>query len=372
LAGHRAAVQARRLRPELDITVLAAERELPYQRPPLSKGYLMGTVSANRVQLRGAAEGYRFRPLTAATGLDLDRREVITDHDVEPFDQLVVATGAHPRHLDAFPPSEGIIYLRTLADATRIRDAFGHIRHLTIIGGGFIGAEVAMSARHHHIDVTLVEQSPHLLSRAVGLSVSNLVEEHLRHEGVTLVTGREATQIHDGLRMLVNDGSQTWETGLIVVGVGVVPTIEWLDGALPVNDDGGIAVSQHGLVVGFESISAIGDVASWYHPLYKRPLRFEHFEVATNQAMHAVAALFGNQRKPYEELPFGWSDQGGLLIQILGLPSPDLVEVEEPVDGGRCFLYYRGERLEGAVLIDAAEALTTVRERIISSLTNDM
>lgn len=368
LAGHRAAVHARRIDPELDITVLGAEDELPYQRPPLSKGFLTGDVPENRVRLRGAGEGYRLLTPAPAVGLDLTRSEVVLEGAKEPFDLLVVATGAHPRILGKFPPGDQVIYLRTLKDAIRLRDALGHNRHLTIIGGGFVGAEVAMSARHRGVDVVLVEQSQHLLSRAVGSRVSRIVETHLQDNGVTLALGREVTQEFAGTQRLISDGVTTWSTDLIVIGVGVVPSTEWLDDALPTRDDGGIAVTEFGLVAGFEQIAAVGDVASWYHPLYGRPLRFEHFEVATNQAQHAVETLLGRGNTPYQELPFGWSDQGGLLIQFLGVPQSDLIEEEESAEDGRLFLYRRNERTEGAILLNATDELTAVRERLISTL----
>ncbi|WP_298211948.1 FAD-dependent oxidoreductase [Ferrimicrobium sp.] len=370
LAGHRAAVQARRLDPELDITVLAAEDELPYQRPPLSKGYLLGTVSAQRVRLRGGGEGYRLLPHTPALGLDLGKSLVFTADQVHPFDLLVVATGAEPRQLEGFPPDQSVRYLRTLTDATRLKEALNSIGHLTVIGGGFIGAEVAISARSQGVQVTIVEQSPHLFSRVVGRGVSRIVEDNLRKLGVQLLLNSTTHLELAGKQPIVSDGTQTWTTDLVVVGVGVNPCTAWLNGTLPLAEDQGIHVDAMGLVTGFEQIGAAGDVASWDHPLYGRSIRFEHFEVATNQALHTAQALVANRRVAYDELPFGWSDQGDLLLQVIGVPDPTLIEEEEEVEDGKIFLYRRDDHLEGAVLVNAPEELTKLRDKIMASLRN--
>jgi len=370
LAGHRSAIHARRLDPDLDITVLAAEDELPYQRPPLSKGYLLGTVSAQRVRLRGAGEGYRLLTSTPATGLDLAQSRVLTHEAAYQFDLLIVATGARPHQLEGFSPDESVLYLRTVGDANRLKEALSRIHHLTIVGGGFIGAEVAVSARRLGVEVTIVEQSAHLLSRAVGTGVSRLIEENLQQLGIQLALDSSTTIESVDRQRLVRDGSREWLTDLVVVGVGVHPSTEWLGGALPLRADRGIAVNEFGLVDGYSQIAAAGDVASWHHPLYARPLRFEHFEVAANQALHTAEALVKNERVAYGDLPFGWSDQGELLVQILGVPSPDLAEEEESVVGGRMFLYRRDDRIEGAVLVNAPEELMTLRDRILSSLSS--
>lgn len=368
LAGHRSAVHARRLDPELEITLLAAENELPYQRPPLSKGYLLGSVSDQRVRLRGAGEGYRFLPSSPAVGLDLARSEVLTNEKSYRFDLLIVATGAHPRHLQGLPPDERVLYLRTIADANRLREALARIHHLTIVGGGFIGAEVAFSAQRMGVAVTIVEQSSHLLSRAVGPGASRLIEANLERNGIELVLGSTMTVESGNTQQIVSDGTREWSTDLVVVAIGVIPSTQWLGGALPLRDDGGVAVNQFGFVDGYPQIGAAGDVASWYHPLYSRPLRFEHFEVAANQAIHCVEALVGDKHIPYRDLPFGWSDQGELLIQILGQPSASLAEDEESVKDGHLFLYHNDDRIEGAILVNAAEELTALQERILSSL----
>jgi NADPH-dependent 2,4-dienoyl-CoA reductase/sulfur reductase-like enzyme len=368
LAGHRSAVHARRLDPDLDITVLAAENELPYQRPPLSKGYLLGSVSTQRVRLRGAGEGYRFLAAKPAVGLDLAQSQVLARDDAYPFDLLIVATGALPQQLEGLPTSERVLYLRTIEESNRLKEALTQIDHLTIIGGGFIGAEVAVSARHMGVGVTIVEKSSHLLSRAVGPGASQLIEDNLLGTGIRLALECTTTIENVNNKLLVSDGSHEWLTDLVVVGVGVVPSTEWLSGALPLREDRGIAVNEFGLVDGYSQIGAAGDVASWHHPLYGRPLRFEHFEVAANQALHTAEALVDHKHIAYKDLPFGWSDQGGLLIQILGVPSPDLIEEEESVKGGHMFLYRRNDRIEGAILVNAADELTTLRDRILSSL----
>ncbi len=370
LAGHRSAVHARRLDPDLDITVLAAEDELPYQRPPLSKGYLLGTVSSQRVRLRGAGEGYRLLAANPAIGLDLAQSSVLTSDGIQSFDLLIIATGAQPHRLEGFPPDQDVVYLRTVGDANLLKEALARIHHLTIVGGGFIGAEVAVSARRLGVEVTIVEQSAHLLSRAVGPGVSRLIEENLQRLGVELALESTTKLEAVNNRRLVRDGSREWLTDLVVVGVGVHPSTEWLGGALPLREDGGVAVNEFGFVDGFSQIAAAGDVASWHHPLYGRPLRFEHFEVAANQALHAAEALVSDKHIAYTDIPFGWSDQGELLVQILGVPSPGLAEEEESVDGGNMFLYRRDDRIEGAILVNAPEELTTLRDRILSSLSS--
>jgi len=353
--------------PEIDIVVLAAERERPYQRPPLSKGFLLGTVSPERVTLRAREGAYELRSGVEATGLDLDRAIVSTTAGQERYDRLLIATGARPRMLAGFAPGARVVYLRTLADAIRLRGLLEGARHCSVIGGGFIGLEVAASARERGLAVTVVEAAKRLLPRAVGPRASAEVEANQRALDVDVRLATTAEWI-DQDRGILRVGEEELATDVVVVGVGVQPALEWLGDALAVDPVLGLTATASGMVTEDGTIAVAGDAGAWWHPRFGRHLRFEHFETAATQGARAAENLLRSPGEDLDDLPFGWSDQGPLLLQVLGAPDADLEERCDEVADGWIFTYHRDSRIEGAVLMNAPGELLAVKEAMERSL----
>jgi NADPH-dependent 2,4-dienoyl-CoA reductase/sulfur reductase-like enzyme len=338
LAGLRAAESLRRGGHDGPLTIVGAETHAPYDRPPLSKQILTGKAQREDLTLPVAADlDAEWRLGVRATGLDLDRRLVhLAAEDDLPFDQLVIATGAHPRTLLGARPGPGVHYLRTVEDAISLRDELARASRATVIGAGFIGLEVAASARQRGVAVTVVEALPVPLERAVGAEMgAALARMHGRHQvdvrlgvGVAGIVGSDRVQ---GVRLA--DGTVI-PADLVVVGVGVAPTTEWLDASGVDISDGVLCDQQLRVLVRGQAhpdVVAAGDVARWLHPGYGRTVRIEHWTNAADQGEAAARALLeGDGAPPYAPVPYFWSDQFGRKIQFVGETQPgDTVAVIE-------------------------------------------
>ena len=305
LAGLRCAQALRAKGFDGTITLVGEETVLPYDRPPLSKQVLAGEWEADRIPLADEATYEK---------LDLDLRlgeRVTSVEQCRPFDALVVATGARPRTID------GGVTLRTLDDSLALRDRLSSISRLVVVGAGFIGAEVAATAHARGIDVTVLEALAQPLSRALGDEVGAALGALHTAKGVALRCGVGVASI-DERGVHLEDGAVV-EGDLVVVGIGVVPNVEWLEGSGATLDDG-VRCDETLAVVGLPGVWACGDVARWPHPRYG-DIRIEHWTNAIEQAQHVAAAIVGDV-KPFGTVPFVWSDQYDHRIQIVGRPSP--------------------------------------------------
>lgn len=305
LAGLRCAQALRSKGFDGTVTLIGDETTLPYDRPPLSKQVLAGEWDADRIPL---ADDATYDKL----GLDLRLGETVKSvDDLPPHDALVIATGARPRTLD------GGVVLRTLDDALALKAAFGSSPRVVVVGAGFIGAEVAATARGYGLDVTVVEALPQPLSRGLGEEVgAALGRLHTAH-GVEIRCGVGVASIDDAGVHLA-DGSLV-SGDLVVVGIGVVPNVEWLEGSGAEIGDG-VLCDENLAVVGLPNAWAAGDVARWPHARYGE-IRIEHWTNAVEQGQHVGAAIMGDV-KPFATVPFVWSDQYEHRIQIVGRPSP--------------------------------------------------
>jgi 3-phenylpropionate/trans-cinnamate dioxygenase ferredoxin reductase subunit len=301
--------------------VVAAEPELPYERPPLSKEFLRG--EAGRETTRTHDETwYRDNDVelllaTRASTLDPATRTVTTEvGDQLRYGGLVLATGAQPVRL-GLPGEdlEGVYYLRTVDDAERLRAAISRAESMVIIGGGFIGAEVAASATQMDTRVTLLELADTLWTRAVGPEMGGFFEAFLRDRGVHVRTRTRAERLEGGesvQAVVLTDGTRL-HADLVVIGVGVRPDTELAERAgLPVDD--GILVDQH--LRAADGIWAAGDVANADHPLFGR-IRIEHWAEALNQGLLAGRNLAGAGER-YDRVPYFFSDQFDLSLSYLG------------------------------------------------------
>lgn len=303
------------------IVVLAGESVAPYERPPLSKELLRGEREPAAVALRAPAfyekNAVELHLETRVLELDLPNRALrCTGGEEVHFDKLLIATGATPRRLGV-PGEElaGIHSLRTLDDALALRAALSKRPHVLIVGTGFIGCEVAASARQIGCEVTLV--GPSLpMEHVLGSEIAALYAERHRANGVRLQTGSTVTAFR-GDRALgaaqLAEGSEI-ACDVAVVGVGVVPTLDWLGSNLALSD--GIDTDER-CRTSAPGVFAAGDVACAWRPRLGRRVRLEHFDNAESQGAAAGRAMNGNAL-PYDPTPFFWSDQYDLSLQYYG------------------------------------------------------
>lgn len=331
LAGLRAAEALRAAGYDGSLTLVGAEPHLPYDRPPLSKRVLSGEWGPDRIALR-KPDGYAdlrldLRLGTPAGHLDMAaRRVVLAGGEALPFDGLVIATGATPRRLPGVDPAmAGVHVLRTLDDCLALRDDLdaGPAR-VVVIGAGFIGAEVAATARARGLAVTMLEALPAPLSKGLGDEMGHAIAQVHRDHGVDVRLGVGVAGVDGGSRVgavrLVDGGSI--DADVVVVGIGVRPDTAWLQGAgLDLTD--GITCDAT-LAAGPPGVYAAGDVARWPNRRFGTLARIEHWTNAAEQGAHAAHNLLaGTAATPYEPVPFVWSDQFDARIQVVGHASAD-------------------------------------------------
>lgn len=326
LAGLRAAEKLRADGYAGYLALVGAERQLPYQRPPLSKQVLTGTAEPESVRLRdeaGCAELDLDLLLgKIAAGLDVAGRKVSLDSgEVLDFDGLLIATGSIPRSLPGIGNLPGVHTLRTLEDALAIRDAMAGGARVVIAGAGFIGAEVAAAARSWGLDVTVAEPLAVPLQRVLGARMGERAAALMRDHGVSLRCGVGVAGLDGGIRVeqvRLTDGTAL-PADLVVVGVGARPATDWLEASgLPLQD--GLLCDQACAVSGTEGIYAAGDAARWHHPLYGAT-RVEHWTNAVEQGTAAAANMLRGpaSAQPFGPVPYVWSDQFGTKIQFVGV-----------------------------------------------------
>ncbi|MCU1380104.1 MAG: thcD2 [Acidimicrobiales bacterium] len=342
------------------ITLVGEEHHLPYDRPPLSKHVLSGEWQMEQAFLADRAELDRvevdLRLGVRATDLDVPSHSIgLHGGERIRYDALVVATGARPRTIPDTPPLRGIHVLRTLEDGLHLRAALETSAKIVVVGAGFIGAEVAATARKCGLDVTVLEALPVPLSRGLGPVLGPVIAGIHADHGVDLrtsagVAGFEGKDTVE--RVVMADGS-TIDADVVVVGIGVVPNTEWLEESGLVLRDG-VVCDHYSQALGAPEVWAVGDVARWHNDLFDEEMRVEHWTNAVEQAM-AVAANITGAPTPYSPVPYVWSDQYDSKIQIVGRPGPtDHVEVPIGAFDDRKFvaLTHRDGRLTGAVGLD--------------------
>jgi 3-phenylpropionate/trans-cinnamate dioxygenase ferredoxin reductase subunit len=332
LAGAKAAEALREEGFEGRIVLIGAEHEQPYERPPLSKEYLRGEVPREkaRVHEEGFYESHdiELRLGTTVEAIDVEAREVsIEGGERLGFDRLLLTTGAEPRRLAT---QAEVLYLRDLRDSDAIAErlAKGSGR-VAVIGGGWIGSEVAASARQKGLEVALVEMADVPLERVLGRELGEIYASIHRDHGVELHTGVAVDAI-ESKRVRLADGTAI-DCDFVVVGVGVAPRTELAEQAgLAVGD--GILVSKR-LETSAAGVFAAGDVANAFHPFYGRKLRVEHWANALNQPATAAQAMLGKEAS-YERLPYFFSDQYDVGMEYTGHAADwDEVVLRGDVDG---------------------------------------
>ena len=324
LAGAKAAETLREEGYDGRLALVGAEAERPYERPPLSKGYLQGEAERDSVYVHEPGfyeeRAIELRVGTAATAIDPAERTVtLADGERLRWDRLLLAQGAEPRRLPV-PGADldGVLYLRDLADCDRLRATLRAGGRLVVIGAGWIGAEVAASARQAGLEVSLLERLAVPLEHVLGPTVGAIYADLHRERGVDLRTGVEVEAL-EGTgrveRVRLSDG-RAIDCTAVVVGVGVLPRTA-------LAEDAGLAVENGVLVdatlrTSAPGVYAAGDVANAAHPFYGRRVRVEHWANALNQGPAAARNMLGRD-EPYERIPYFFSDQFDVGMEYSGL-----------------------------------------------------
>ncbi len=358
LAGLRAIESLRAGGYDGELTVVGAETHHPYDRPPLSKKLLAGEWQPDRIELRKRDQldslGVTWRLGVPATGLDIDaHRVIVADGSEVAFDGIVIATGAAPRRLPGQADFRHVVELRTLDDSLDLRARLqGGTSRVVVIGAGFIGLEVAATARLLGNSVVVLEGMPAPLIRALGAEMGAACAAVHGDHDVAIRCGITVESI-DVAGVRLGDGELV-PGDVIVVGIGVAPVTDWLAGSGLEVRDGVVCDSM--LNAGVPLVYAAGDVARWPNPLLGEEMRVEHWTNAAEQGAAAASNLLAESRgepgEPYAPVPFFWSDQYDRRIQFLGrAASDDDVLVVSGSIEERSFLalYGRGGLLHGVL-----------------------
>jgi NADPH-dependent 2,4-dienoyl-CoA reductase/sulfur reductase-like enzyme len=307
------------------ITLVGDERHEPYDRPPLSKQVLAGQWPEERARLhRGELTELGIGWHRGRSAVDVDGSAVELDDGTRlRYDVLVVATGVRPRRLPGQPDHPELHILRTLDDCRGLRDSLSRAHSLLVVGAGFIGAEVAATARTAGLEVSMLEALPVPFARVLGEQMGQLCAQLQRDHGVTVRCGVQLTELAGnggGIAARLADGS-TIHADCGVVGVGTVIDAGWLAG-LGVATDGGLRCDVAGLVEGTGNVYAVGDIAAWRHPTLGAAPRIEHWTSATEQAAVVAQRIAGQPiTRQADAVPYFWSDQYGLTLQLVGRPT---------------------------------------------------
>jgi 3-phenylpropionate/trans-cinnamate dioxygenase ferredoxin reductase subunit len=361
-AGYNCAESLRQLGYDGDITLIGDERSLPYQRPPLSKSYLLGETDAERLLYRPAAFYQQSRIAvrlgTRASAIErAEKRLVLATGERLGYDALVLATGARVRRL-ALPGADldGLCYLRTIDDIDDIARRLAASQRVVVIGAGFIGLEFAAVAAKRGRQVTVLEAAERVMARILPPVLSDFFAQLHRAHGVEVVTAASVAQIEgetgrvNGVRL--QDGRR-FPADLVIAGIGVLPNVELAEAS-------GLACANGILVdadcrTGDPAIYAIGDCAAYAHPFAGRPIRLESVQNAGDEARAAAGHICG-QPRPYTQVPWFWSDQYETKLQMAGLAldCDRHVVRGDPSSGKFSVWHFRGDTLRAVSAIGRA------------------
>jgi phthalate 3,4-dioxygenase ferredoxin reductase subunit len=362
------------------VVLVGDEARLPYDKPPLSKQFLAGSWGTERVALltEAAADqaGIELRLGVAAERLDVAGRQVVlADGQRLDYDAVVIATGAAARP-SPWAARSGVHVVRTMTDSESLQADLRRDGHVVVVGGGFIGAEVAATARSLGREVTVVDPLPVPIGRVVGAAVGSHFAELHRRQGVAtrFGTGVESVEGEAGnLRVVLTDGTEL-TAGTVVVGIGATPNDGWLAGSGLLVENG-VVCDEFCRAVDAPAVHAVGDVARWFHPDRGEHTRVEHWTNAVDQAVcvaHNIA--HPDDLRAYRPVEYVWSDQYDWKIQIVGRPhrATEYHLVGDPAaDRPRFAALYRGGdgQLIAAVTVNWPKALVTCRRLVAAGST---
>ncbi|MEP6343842.1 MAG: FAD-dependent oxidoreductase [Maricaulaceae bacterium] len=353
------------------ITVIGDETDLPYHRPPLSKDFLSGNKELDEILIRPASvyetANIEMKLGTRVETIDRAAKTVLTDGgETLSYDKLLLTTGARIRRLPV--PGEGldgVFYLRDTQDVRAIKAQVKAGRKAVIIGGGYIGLETAASLKKQKMDVTVLEAMPRILQRVTAPIMSEFYKKIHSEEGVNILEGVMASEIKqtDNGLSVHTSCEQSFDADMVIIGIGVIPNIELAE-AVGLDTGNGIEVNEF-CQTSDPDIYAAGDVTWHLNVIYDRHIRLESVPNATEQGK-VVANHINGKPKPYNSLPWFWSDQFDLKLQIAGLSTGyDDIVIRGDIEGSRSFaaFYFKGETLL------AVDAVNAPREFMLARMT---
>ena len=373
-AGSQMAESTRKSGWEGKIIVVGEEDHLPYHRPPLSKDFLAGEKDVESILLRPGALyeklGVEFRLGERVVSIDRQEKQlVLSDGSTLRYDKLGLTLGARVRKVP-IPGSDkkGVYYLRNVDDIERIRPHVEEGKRAVIVGGGYIGLETAASLRQLGMEVAVIEMMPRILQRVTAPELSEFYTRTHREEGVTIVTDAAVASIdgdESATSVSCKDGS-SFPADLVIIGAGIEPNVELADEA-GLEVDNGIVVNEFAQTSDPDIVAA-GDCTWHFNPLYSRWLRLESVQNAIDQAKTAGASICG-QHHVYDALPWFWSDQYDMKMQIAGLSQGyDSVVVRGDIQNSRKFaaFYFEGEKLLAIDAVNMPQAFMVGKRLLLS------
>ncbi|MGH3262234.1 MAG: NAD(P)/FAD-dependent oxidoreductase [Trebonia sp.] len=372
LAGVHAVEALREAGFDGEVTLIDGQRELPYDRPPLSKAALRDGPVEGEHLLRPVGwyddHAIALRLGQAAVGLDPAARSVLLEGGARlGYDGLVLATGSTARTLGHVAGAAAAAHvLRTTGDCARLHARLLPGARLVVIGAGFIGLEVAATAREMGLEVSVVELAPAPLARVLGDEVGNWLLGYHAARGIDIRCGTSVESIDASGKVRLRGGT-TLAADVIAAGVGALPATGWLRGSgLRLSD--GVVCDQF-LHTSLPGVVAAGDIARWYNPLFDQELRVEQWTNAVEQGRYAALSLLGAVDAPYASAPYFWSDQFGAKIRFVGTSSAaQQVEIKQADDNTLVALFGRDDVVCGALCVNAPRALAAYRRAIVERL----
>jgi len=322
-AGGMTAISLRKQRYQGSITLIGEENFLPYQRPALSKGFLSGEIEEKRLYLKSQnyfdKNNIHFIRNRKVVAIDRSNKTVLLEDQKQiGYEKLVIATGSIVNKLKTSSRQTDLYYLRTIGDSLKIRERLGNKNKIAIIGAGYIGLEIASIAIKKNLDVCVLELENRVMNRVVSPEVSHFFHKKHQSESVKFKFNTSITDIEDlgkQKRIICSDGS-VLNADFVVIGIGIKPNIE-LAQSSGLECANGIIVDDNGQTSDHH-IFAVGDCSNHPNDIFKRRLRLESVQNAVEQAKSIAASVAGNY-KPYREVPWFWSDQYNIKLQIAGI-----------------------------------------------------
>ena len=360
-AGQSAAYAAKQIR-EVDkdsqITIIGEEKNLPYERPPLSKDYILGKLKLEQF-LFFSNEFYKQNNINIITEekivkVDFNKKTLTSSKNNDfNYDQLLIATGSKNRQFDIENLDKKIqneiIYLRNIEESEEIKKRINIANEILVIGGGFIGLEIASSASQLGKKVTIVEMGNQLMGRVIPKEIANMIQSVHEENGNTIYLQtqiKKITKKNNSFQILLNSNT-TLSADLIIVGIGSSPnTSLFVESSLEI--DNGIITDEFSRT-SIPDVFAAGDVSNFFHPMYGTHMRLESFKHAQNQGINAGKNILGIQTS-YAEIPWMWSDQFNLNLQMTGICNDyeSFVQRGSDVQEGIIFFFIKNRRIRGA------------------------
>lgn len=340
-----------------DVTIISEEKYLPYEKPPLSKDYILDKVAFN--DLLFFSENFykenniKFIGNTKVTKVDFDNKKISSSLNTYEYDKLLITTGCSNRHLkingEIILPEENIIYLRSFEESNNLKNKINKANNITIIGGGFIGLEIASSALQKGKNVTILEKGEQLMGRVIPKQIANLILEKHESEGakINLNTQIENIKKHNKTFKIYLNTNQILTSDLIIIGVGSIPNTDIFNNT-SLKVDNGIITDEFS-ATSIEDVYAAGDVSNFYHPFYKEHMRLESFKHAQNHGINAGKNIAGLQNS-YNAIPWMWSDQFNLNLQLTGICNDydSVAQRGSSLEEGIIYFFLKNRKIIGA------------------------